>query len=85
MRALLELANKVLVLDSDLQRTTAGLPQENLTRMRISVWMKRLWTVQESAVSNDVYFRFKGQDLSPNSLLDNYDTGDEFPFLLPKA
>jgi hypothetical protein len=81
MRAFFELVNKVLVLDSDLQRTPAGLPQENLTRMHISVWMKRLWIVQECAVSNDVYFRSKGQHLSLNGLLDTYDTGDEFPIL----
>jgi hypothetical protein len=81
MRALFGLADKVLVLDSDLIRTRSGLPQENLTRMRISVWMKRLWTVQECAVSQDVYFRFKDRHLSLNDLLKAYDTGDEFPLL----
>lgn len=81
MRALFGLADKVLVLDSDLGRTRSGLPQEDLTRMRISVWMKRLWTVQECAVSKDVYFRFKDRHLSLNELLQSYDTGSEFPLL----
>jgi hypothetical protein len=81
MRALFGLADKVLVLDSDLRRTRSGRPQEDLTRMRISVWMKRLWTVQECAVSHDVYFRFKDCHLSLNELLEAYDTGGEFPLL----
>jgi hypothetical protein len=81
MRALFGLAEKVLVLDSDLGRTRSGLPQEDLIRMRISVWMKRLWTVQECAVSQDVYFRFKDRHLSLNELLQSYDTGSDFPLL----
>jgi len=81
MRALFGFAEKVLVLDSDLGRTRSGLPQEDLTRMRISVWMKRLWTVQECAVSQDVYFRFKDRQLSLDELLQAYDTGTEFPLL----
>jgi hypothetical protein len=81
MRALFGLAEKVMVLDSDLRRTRSGLPQEDLTRMRISVWTKRLWTVQECAVSQAVYFLFKDRRLSLAELLDAYDTGDEFPLL----
>jgi hypothetical protein len=76
-----KLARKVLVLDSGLRNTPVGLPQENLTRIRYSLWAKRLWTVQECAVSRDVSFRFLDRNLSLTSLLCSYDQDSEFPLL----
>ncbi|KEF57446.1 uncharacterized protein A1O9_05363 [Exophiala aquamarina CBS 119918] len=78
-------ARKVLVLDSGLRHTPVGLPQENLTRIRYSLWAKRLWTVQECAVSRDVSFRFLDRNLSLTDLLASYDQDGEFPLLRMQA
>jgi hypothetical protein len=76
-------ASKVLVLDNELSGTTASpLPQENLTRIRYSVFMRRLFTVAECAVSQNVYFRFKYNTfVSLNDLHSSYDRDGEFPLL----
>lgn len=75
------LARKVLVLDTDLRNKNVGLSQENLVRIRYSLWTKRLWTVQECAVAQDVSFRFLDQNLPLNQLLHSHDIGDGLPLL----
>ncbi|KAF2675663.1 hypothetical protein K458DRAFT_411072 [Lentithecium fluviatile CBS 122367] len=78
---LFRFADKVLVLDATLQKTPASLSQESLTRFRYSVWSKRLWTILECAVSREVSFRFRDQNLSLDTMLKSYNSGNEFPLL----
>ncbi|KAH8807569.1 hypothetical protein F5884DRAFT_343502 [Xylogone sp. PMI_703] len=85
MQHVFRLASKVLVLDSDIQSRNAGLPQENLVRIRYSVWSKRLWTIQECAVAQSVSFRFKDQILPLMELLHSYENGNEFPLLMTQS
>jgi hypothetical protein len=76
-----KIADKVLVLDSELRKTPLGRPQENLARIRYSTWAKRLWTLQECAVASDVSFRFFKHNLSLKALLNLLETNTEYPLL----
>ncbi len=52
-------ADKVLVLDASLECTTIDAsPEECLTRIQVSPWMQRLWTLQEGIFAKNLYFRF---------------------------
>lgn len=75
------IADKVLVLDSKLRKTRLGRPQENLTRIRGSVWAERLWTVQECAVTLNVSFHFSGENLPLHTLLSSLEADNEYPLL----
>lgn len=83
MRFVFRKAHKVLVLDKELITTAASpLPHENLTRIRYSVFMRRLFTVAECAVSQNVYFYFHhGVIVSLNELYSSYDKNEEYPLL----
>ncbi|KIW95533.1 uncharacterized protein Z519_04118 [Cladophialophora bantiana CBS 173.52] len=76
-------ARKVLALDIGLSAIAVSpLPQENLTRIRYSSFMQRLYTVAECAVSLDMYFHFQGGTfVSLTDLISTYDTNEEFPLL----
>ena len=62
-------ADKVLVLDSSLQRVSSHAPPEELLmRIRCTIWSQRLWTLQEGMLASDLYFQFldglvQGEDL----------------------
>lgn len=81
LQHIFRIADEALVLDSDLSTIPIGNPQENLTRIRYSLWAKRLWTVQECAVTPNANFRFLDHNLSLNTLLSSIDTDTEFPLL----
>jgi Heterokaryon incompatibility protein (HET) len=64
-------ANRVLVLDSELQQVTMDISyQEALLRIRVSGWMRRLWTLQEGALAKQLFFQFREGVKSLSSILD---------------
>jgi hypothetical protein len=53
-------ADSVLVFDSGLQQTPLGIPaHECLSRVEISSWNERLWTIQEAVFAKRLYFKFE--------------------------
>jgi hypothetical protein len=60
MRKTYENAAKVLVLDSELEAASAKAhAEEVLIRITCSGWMRRLWTLQEGALTRILLFQFK--------------------------
>jgi hypothetical protein len=69
-------ASCVLVLDADLMAcSTTVSPNELLMRVSLSTWMRRLWTLQEGALAQRLYFRFNDGTASLNGLVQ--DVGDD--------
>ncbi|EEA19437.1 HET domain protein [Talaromyces marneffei ATCC 18224] len=63
-------ASCVLVLDADLMAcSTMVSPNELLLRISLSTWMRRLWTLQEGALTKRLYFQFKDGTASLNDLV----------------
>lgn len=59
MRVVYSKADKVLVLDADLMRSTMNTTYEALyTRVSISTWTRRLWTLQEAYLAKSRHFQF---------------------------
>jgi hypothetical protein len=53
-------ATKVVVLDSELLQCSKDASMLELyTRIKLSGWMRRLWTLQEGVLAYDVYFQLK--------------------------
>lgn len=66
------LAAAVLVVDAGLEISSmATSPQERLLRVRASVWMRRLWTLQEALFARKLYFQFAEAACISGSILDN--------------
>ncbi|KAH6984284.1 hypothetical protein BKA56DRAFT_614033 [Ilyonectria sp. MPI-CAGE-AT-0026] len=66
-------AESVLVFDASLQQVAIDtLASECLTRVEISAWNERLWTIQEAVFAKQLYFRFKNGTESLQSLLLRY-------------
>ena len=68
MRKVYNRANRVLVLDSDLMSTeipqlsqSAMVCEEPVTRITMSNWSQRFWTLQEGVLANFLYFQFQNQ------------------------
>ena len=62
MRAVYSRATRVLVLDSELMRSTMdSCPEEKLARITCSTWIRRMWTLQEVALARSTYFQFAGE------------------------
>ena len=52
-------ASKVLVLDGELLRHSRNAPVLELyMRIKLSSWMRRIWTLQEGVLGKDVWFQF---------------------------
>jgi hypothetical protein len=69
MRQIYQKASKVLVLDGDLS-TRSGYCSivEIYIRIVTSTWMRRLWTLQEGYVAEDLYFQFQEGPVSLKKL-----------------
>lgn len=76
-------ARKVLALDSGISGIEVSpLPQENLTRIRYSSFMQRLFTVAECALSLNVVFNFhQNVFIALNDLYLALDKDGEYPLL----
>ena len=62
MRSVYSRATRVLVLDAELMRSTMqSNPEEKLSRITCSTWIRRLWTLQEAALARSIYFQFAGE------------------------
>lgn len=63
-------AKKVLVLDSGIRECSKNAPlEEKLLRISTSVWMQRLWTLQEAVYAKEMVFEFRDGLVSINELL----------------
>lgn len=63
-------ATSVLVLDAGLQayESQSMDPVEKLARVMTAGWLRRLWTLQEGALARVLYFQFKDEAISLESL-----------------
>ena len=60
MRKTYENAEKVLVLDAELESASMQtFPEEILIRITCSGWMRRLWTLQEGVLAQQLVFQFR--------------------------
>jgi hypothetical protein len=63
-------ANKVLVIDDQLVRSSSTAPpEETLVRILSSVWMTRMWTLQEGLLAKKLRFQFKERALDVEDML----------------
>ena len=63
-------ADKVLVLDDQLVRSTSRVtPEETLIRILSSAWMTRLWTLQEGLLADKLRFQFQERALDAEDML----------------
>lgn len=79
MKSIYERATCVLVLDASIRlHESEGMdPEEACTRILVSGWMRRLWTLQEGALPDKrrVWFQFRDQAVNFDSLWkQNYET-----------
>lgn len=59
MRSIYSNASRVLILDAELRSSTsAASPEEKLSRIACSAWVRRLWTLQEGVLAPKLYFQF---------------------------
>ncbi|KAL5341115.1 hypothetical protein BJX70DRAFT_406412 [Aspergillus crustosus] len=58
MKAVYERAFRVLVLDADLQSFPSTDYTQAFMRIRLSAWMRRLWTLNEGVLANNLCIRF---------------------------
>lgn len=66
-------ADRVLVFDSGLQQAPLGIPaHECLSRIEISSWNERLWTIQEAVFAKKLYFKFEDGIISLQDLIFRY-------------
>ncbi len=60
MRKTYENAEKVLVLDAELESASMRtFPEETLMRIMCSGWMRRLWTLQEGVLAQQLFVQFR--------------------------
>lgn len=69
LRRIFSMAKAVLVLDPPLYLHTFASSQEALIRIRYSVWKERLWTLEEGATAQSLFFRFSHGIVTLESLL----------------
>ncbi|KAL3479383.1 hypothetical protein BJX99DRAFT_222544 [Aspergillus californicus] len=58
MKAVYERAFRVLVLDSDIQACSSSDYTQSFMRIRLSAWMRRLWTLNEGVLANRLCVKF---------------------------
>jgi hypothetical protein len=70
LQAVYRQAKHVLVLDAGLMAYESQLQDipEKLVRIFTSAWMRRLWTLQEGALADSLYFQFADEAVSLNDL-----------------
>lgn len=74
IRAVYELAKRVLVLDAGLMCIEARSVDitEGSARIFTSAWMRRLWTLQEGALAKSLYFQFADQAVGLQDLYQSF-------------
>ncbi|KAL4741110.1 hypothetical protein BDV11DRAFT_183781 [Aspergillus similis] len=58
MKAVYERAFRVLVLDGDIQSFSSSDYTQSFMRIRLSAWMRRLWTLNEGVLANKLCVKF---------------------------
>lgn len=73
-------ATEVLVLDWQLQNSVAtAVVEENLVRILVSGWMRRLWTFQEAWLARKLWVQFKNKLICLSEQLCELDMQDHLP------
>ena len=74
MKNIYSKAAKVLVWDRNLMQTRkTGSPIEMNTRIRMSKWSQRLWTLQEAILAKDIHIQYQDDTVSVKELEDGRD------------
>ncbi|KAJ5462833.1 hypothetical protein N7475_007777 [Penicillium sp. IBT 31633x] len=72
MKDVYERAFRVLVLDSDIQECSMRGYTQSFMRIRMSAWMRRLWTLNEGALANRLCVKFADGILDVQAASENY-------------
>jgi Heterokaryon incompatibility protein (HET) len=77
LRDIYRRANKVLVLNAELGKVSCNVSDQELSiRIASAPWWRRLWTLQEGALANELWFQFADGAVNAKSLLDkNHNVG----------
>ena len=78
MKIIYSRAAKVLVWDRNLMQTRkTSSPIEMNTRIRMSKWAQRLWTLQEATLAEDIHIQFEDDTVSVKELEEGRDKARE--------
>ena len=74
MRRIYKDADKVLVLDSALTRTSSQVLEatEMTMRLKASSWVRRLWTFQEAYLAKELHYQFSDVALTLSDMREKY-------------
>ena len=74
MRRIYKEADKVLVLDSALTRTSSHMLEatEMTMRLKASSWVRRLWTFQEAYLAKELHYQFSDLALTLSDIREKY-------------
>lgn len=77
MRRIYKNADKVLVLDSALTKTSSQAlgATEMIMRLKASSWVRRLWTFQEAYLAKELHYRFSDVALTLSDMREKYHRG----------
>ncbi|KAE8153289.1 hypothetical protein BDV25DRAFT_137044 [Aspergillus avenaceus] len=78
-KAIFKHATSVLVLDSSISLYPISSAEEGLVRISYSNWKKRLWTIQEGALSHSLQFCFANRNVSLVDLFNEYSSSPQGP------
>ncbi|KAF5856653.1 hypothetical protein ETB97_007042 [Aspergillus alliaceus] len=78
-KAIFKHATSVLVLDPSISLYPISSAEEGLVRITFSSWKKRLWTIQEGALSQSLQFSFSNRIVSLVDLFDEYSSCPQDP------
>jgi len=77
-----ERAHKTLILSADLEATSIHVPQEELAfRITSNSWWRRLWTLQEGVLAQNMVFQFRDGSVNAQSMISKFElTSQEASF-----
>jgi hypothetical protein len=77
VRIIFSQAYQVLVLDPPLYQHISSTSEEALIRIRYSTWKRRVWTLREGFLANNLVFRFANQLISLREMLHNFEASSK--------
>jgi len=71
-------AHKTLILSIDLEATSVQAPQEELAfRITSNSWWRRLWTLQEGVLAQNMVFQFRDGVVNVQSMIDKFELSSQ--------